>query len=68
MSEIEKKLFDEMMLGIQDAMHMNVETLTRLMLLCELLIEKGIFTEDEVMNKLSNENVELMLAESEDLI
>ena len=35
----------------------STEILTRMMLLCELLIEKGVLTDEEVMEKLSMVNI-----------
>lgn len=39
----------------------SAEILARLLLLCELLVEKGIITDDEVQDKLSIVNVARMM-------
>lgn len=39
----------------------STEILARLLLLCELLVEKGVITNDEVQNKLSVVNVARMM-------
>lgn len=39
----------------------STEILARLLLLCELLVEKGVITDDEVQNKLSIVNVAQMM-------
>lgn len=39
----------------------STEILARLLLLCELLVEKGVITDDEVQNKLSIVNVARMM-------
>ena len=63
---MEEKLIKEIDGAIKDAIHMNVETTARLMLLCELLIEKGYLSDDEGMAKLSQSEVDKLLFESED--
>lgn len=61
-----EELYKEIDITLKETMHMNVETLARLMLLCELLIEKGYLKDDEVMKKLSQNEIDRLLSESED--
>ena len=42
---------------------LSAEILARLLLLCELLIEKGILNEEDVFKKLDDVNVAIMLGE-----
>lgn len=41
----------------------STEILARMMLLCELLIEKGVLTDDDIINKLSIRNVSEIMTE-----
>lgn len=63
-----KEVYEELVAGITDAIHMNIETLSRVMLLGELLVKKGIVTDEELMDALSEEEVARMMAESEELM
>lgn len=63
---MDDEVLNEIAGAIEDAMHMNVETAARLMLLCELLVEKGYLKDTEVMHQLSQSEVDKLLAESGD--
>ena len=58
MNNKEKKAIEKYVLEVFHYEHQcSTEILARMMLLCELLIEKGIFTDEEVMEKLSIVNI-----------
>lgn len=63
---MDNRVLKEISKALEDTMHMNVETVARLMLLCELLIEKGYLKDEEVMKKLSQSEIDKILSESED--
>lgn len=58
MSDKEKKAIEKYVLEVFHYEHQcSTEILARMMLLCELLIEKGVLTDEEVMEKLSIVNI-----------
>ena len=58
MNNKEKKAIEKYVLEVFHYEHQcSTEILARMMLLCELLIEKGILTDEEVMEKLSIVNI-----------
>lgn len=58
MSDKERKVIEKYILEVFHYEHQcSTEILARMMLLCELLIEKGILTDEEVMEKLSIVNI-----------
>ena len=58
MSNKERRAIEKYVLEVFHYEHQcSTEILARIMLLCELLIEKGIFTDEEVMEKLSVVNI-----------
>ena len=58
MSNKERKAIEKYVLEVFHYEHQcSTEILARIMLLCELLIEKGILTDEEVMEKLSIVNI-----------
>lgn len=62
MSEQERRTIEQYVLEVFHYEHQcSSEILARIMLLCELLIEKNIVTSEEVMDKLSIVNVAKMM-------
>ena len=62
MTEAERRYFQEYVTDVFHYEHQcSTEILARLLLLCELLVEKGVITDDEVQNKLSVVNVARMM-------
>lgn len=58
MSDKERRVIEKYILEVFHYEHQcSTEILARMMLLCELLIEKGILTDEEVMEKLSIVNI-----------
>ena len=58
MSNKERKAIEKYVLEVFHYEHQcSTEILARMMLLCELLIEKGVLTDEEVMKKLSIVNI-----------
>ena len=58
MNNKERKAIEKYVLEVFHHEHQcSTEILARIMLLCELLIEKGVFTDEEVMEKLSIVNI-----------
>ena len=58
MNNKERKAIEEYVLEVFHYEHQcSTEILARMMLLCELLIEKGVLTDEEVMEKLSMVNI-----------
>ena len=58
MSNNERRAIEKYVLEVFHYEHQcSTEILARIMLLCELLIEKGILTDEEVMEKLSMVNI-----------
>lgn len=58
MSNKERKAIEKYVLEVFHYEHQcSTEILARIMLLCELLIEKGVLTDEEVMEKLSIVNI-----------
>ena len=58
MSDKERKAIEKYVLEVFHYEHQcSTEILARMMLLCELLIEKGVLTDEEVMEKLSIVNI-----------
>lgn len=58
MTEAERRYFQEYVKEVFHYEHQcSTEILARMMLLCELLIEKGVLTDEEVMEKLSIVNI-----------
>lgn len=58
MTEAERRYFQEYVKEVFHYEHQcSTEILARMMLLCELLIEKGVLTDEEVMEKLSMVNI-----------
>lgn len=58
MSNNERRAIEKYVLEVFHYEHQcSTEILARIMLLCELLIEKGVFTDEEVMKKLSIVNI-----------
>lgn len=58
MSNNERRAIEKYVLEVFHYEHQcSTEILARIMLLCELLIEKGILTDEEVMKKLSIVNI-----------
>ena len=58
MNNREKRAIEKYVLEVFHYEHQcSTEILARMMLLCELLIEKGILTDEEVMEKLSIVNI-----------
>ena len=58
MSDKERRVIEKYVLEVFHYEHQcSTEILARMMLLCELLIEKGILTDEEVMEKLSIVNI-----------
>ena len=65
MTEAERLYFQKYVMEVFHYEHQcSTEILARVLLLCELLIEKGLITDAEVAEKLSNPNVEEIMAES----
>ena len=64
MTEVERHYFQEY---VREVFHYenqcSTEILTRVALLCELLIEKGLITDEEVAEKLATPNVAEIMAE-----
>ena len=62
MTEAGRRYFHEYVKEVFHYEHQcSTEILARLLLLCELLVEKGVITDDEVQNKLSVVNVARMM-------
>ena len=58
MNNKEKRAIEKYVLEVFHYEHQcSTEILARMMLLCELLIEKGVLTDEEVMEKLSMVNI-----------
>ena len=58
MSNAERRVIEKYVLEVFHYEHQcSTEILARMMLLCELLIEKGVLTDEEVMEKLSMVNI-----------
>ena len=58
MSDTERRAIEKYVLEVFHYEHQcSTEILARMMLLCELLIEKGIFTDEDIMKKLSIVNI-----------
>lgn len=58
MSDKERRVIEKYVLEVFHYEHQcSTEILARMMLLCELLIEKGVLTDEEVMEKLSIVNI-----------
>ena len=58
MNNKERKAIEKYVLEVFHYEHQcSTEILARMMLLCELLIEKGVLTDEEVMEKLSVVNI-----------
>ena len=58
MSNNERRAIEKYVLEVFHYEHQcSTEILARIMLLCELLIEKGVLTDEEVMEKLSMVNI-----------
>lgn len=58
MSNNERRAIEKYVLEVFHYEHQcSTEILARIMLLCELLIEKGVLTDEEVMEKLSIVNI-----------
>ena len=58
MSNKERRAIEKYVLEVFHYEHQcSTEILARIMLLCELLIEKGVLTDEEVMEKLSIVNI-----------
>lgn len=58
MSNAERRVIEKYVLEVFHYEHQcSTEVLARMMLLCELLIEKGVLTDEEVMEKLSIVNI-----------
>lgn len=58
MNNKERKEIEKYVLEVFHYEHQcSTEILARMMLLCELLIEKGVLTDEEVMEKLSMVNI-----------
>lgn len=58
MTETERRYFQEYVKEVFHYEHQcSTEILARVMLLCELLIEKGVLTDKEVIDKLSILNI-----------
>ena len=58
MNNKERKAIEKYVLEVFHYEHQcSTEILARMMLLCELLIEKGVLTDEEVMEKLSIVNI-----------
>ena len=65
MTETERLYFQKYVIEVFRYEHQcSTEILARVLLLCELLIEKGLITDAEVAEKLSTPNVEEVIAES----
>ena len=65
MTEAERRYFQKYIEEVFHYEHQcSTEILARGLLLCELLIEKGLITDAEVAEKLANPNVEEIMAES----
>lgn len=58
MSDKERRVIEKYVLEVFHYEHQcSTEILARMMLLCELLIEKGILTDEDIMEKLSMVNI-----------
>ena len=58
MSDKERRAIEKYVFEVFHYEHQcSTEILARMMLLCELLIEKGVLTDEEVMEKLSIVNI-----------
>lgn len=58
MNNKERKAIEKYVLEVFHYEHQcSTEILARMMLLCELLIEKGVLTDEEIMEKLSIVNI-----------
>ena len=65
MTEAERRYFQKYVKEVFNYEHRcSTEILARVLLLCELLIEKGLITDAEVAEKLSTPNVEEIISES----
>ena len=64
MTETERLYFQKYVIEVFRYEHQcSTEILARVLLLCELLIEKGLITDAEVAEKLATPNVEEIMAE-----
>lgn len=58
MSDKERRVIEKYVLEVFHYEHQcSTEILARIMLLCELLIEKGILTDEDIMEKLNMVNI-----------
>lgn len=63
-----EKIKKEVRENLRENTNMTIEVLARLFLLCELLIEKGILTDVEIEEALSDENLKNMMNEVKDCV
>ena len=63
-----EKIKKEVRENLRENTNMTIEVLARLFLLCELLIEKGILTDAEIEEALSDENLKNMMNEVKDCV
>ena len=64
MTEVERHYFQEYVREVFHYEHQcSTEILARVLLLCELLIEKGLITDEEVAEKLAAPNVAEIMTE-----
>ena len=64
MTEAERRYFQEYVKEVFHYEHQSsTEILARVLLLCELLVEKGVITDEEVAEKLAIPNVDEIMAE-----
>ena len=64
MTEAERRYFQEYVKEVFHYEHQcSTEILARVLLLCELLVEKGVITDEEVAEKLAIPNVAEIMAE-----
>ena len=64
MTEAERRYFQEYVKEVFHYEHQSsTEILARVLLLCELLVEKGVITDEEVVEKLAIPNVAEIMAE-----
>lgn len=62
MSEKERRTINDYILEVFHYEHdLSSTILARLLLLCELLVEKGILKDEDIQNKLSDLNVAIMM-------
>lgn len=64
MSNAERRAIEKYVLEVFHYEHQcSTEILARIMLLCELLIEKGILTDEDIMKKISIVNIAEIMSE-----